>query len=221
MVNYANGKVYKLVNDVDDAVYVGCTCGKLSERLNEHKKASRLKPNIRVYEHVTATGGWKDGGWKIILLAETPCEDREQLHAHERHWVERVGTLNMRVPGRSKTEYVATHREEQAEKARAYRAAHSEKINARRRANYATTAVAAPQPLAARVSVHSDNEPLAATPVPYPKASYTPEMLAYYRHRYAERCKDPAYKEKIRQYSRDARAKKKAHSEAAAVAAEK
>ena len=50
----------------------------------------------------------------------------------------------------------------------------------------------------------------ADAPVPYPKTTYTPEMLAYYRHRYAERCKDPAYKEKIRQYSRDARARKKA-----------
>jgi len=48
------------------------------------------------------------------------------------------------------------------------------------------------------------------TPVPYPQTTYTPEMLAYYRHRYAERCKDPAYKEKIRQYARDARARKKA-----------
>ena len=46
--------------------------------------------------------------------------------------------------------------------------------------------------------------------VPYPQTTYTPEMLAYYRHRYAERCKDPAYKEKVRQYARDARARKKA-----------
>ena len=206
MVNFANAKVYKLVNDVDDAVYVGCTCGKLTERLNEHKKASRLKPNIRVYGHVTATGGWKDGGWKIILLAETPCENREQLHAHERDWVERVGTLNMRVPGRSKTEYVATHREEHAAKERA-------RYSARKALK---DSVAAPQPL------HSDSEPLVAnTPVPYPKASYTPELLAYYRHRYAERCKDPEYNEKVRQNARDARARKKAlhaHSEAAAVA---
>lgn len=51
----------------------------------------------------------------------------------------------------------------------------------------------------------------------YPKQGYTPEMLAYYRHRYAERCKDPAYKEKIRQYSRDARARKRAAAAAAAA----
>jgi hypothetical protein len=55
--------------------------------------------------------------------------------------------------------------------------------------------------------------------VAYPQTTYTPEMLAYYRHRYAERCKDPAYKEKIRQYARDARARKKAL--VAAAAAEK
>lgn len=53
--------------------------------------------------------------------------------------------------------------------------------------------------------------------VSYPKQGYTPEMLAYYRHRYAERCKDPAYKEKIRQYSRDARARKRAAAAAAAA----
>jgi hypothetical protein len=34
---YHNGKIYKLVNDVDDKVYIGSTCQPLYKRLYEHK----------------------------------------------------------------------------------------------------------------------------------------------------------------------------------------
>lgn len=163
MPDYAKAKVYKLVNAVDDAVYVGSTCCKLSERFAEHKKMAHRKPGIRVYAHVTTTGGWVHGGWEIVLIEETPCENREQLHAHERRWVEQIGTLNKNVPGRTASEYHEAHRDERNEYSReyhkqykevrraryatnrdainttrnAYRNANREDINAKRRARYA------------------------------------------------------------------------------------
>lgn len=56
--------------------------------------------------------------------------------------------------------------------------------------------------------------------VPYPPESrYTPEMLAYYRYRYAVKTQSEEYREKVRQWSRDYRQRKKARDEEARIAA--
>ena len=34
MVNYANGQVYRLVNNVDEKYYIGSTCNSLHKRKN-------------------------------------------------------------------------------------------------------------------------------------------------------------------------------------------
>ena len=56
--------------------------------------------------------------------------------------------------------------------------------------------------------------------VPYPTESrYSPEMLAYYRYRYSVKCQDEEYREKVRQWAREYRARKKAREEEARIAA--
>ena len=37
MVNYQNGKIYKIVNDVTDDIYVDSTIQQLSHRFQDHK----------------------------------------------------------------------------------------------------------------------------------------------------------------------------------------
>ena len=55
MVNYANGKIYKLINNIDDKIYVGSTCETLIQRKNEHKKKAKQK-NFKVYNHLNQVG---------------------------------------------------------------------------------------------------------------------------------------------------------------------
>ena len=51
MVNYQNGQIYKLVNNVDDKIYIGSSCNKLNSRKSQHKsKAHNSK--IRLYNHL-------------------------------------------------------------------------------------------------------------------------------------------------------------------------
>ena len=38
-MDYKNAKIYKVLNDVTDDVYVGSTCQTLSKRMAEHRKA--------------------------------------------------------------------------------------------------------------------------------------------------------------------------------------
>jgi len=96
MAMYANGKVYMLCSNADDKIYVGSTCSRLSDRKSEHKKASKKHPDRYVYAHFNQIG-WDDV--EIIRLEAYPCEDKDALHARERHWYDQLKPeLNMLRP---------------------------------------------------------------------------------------------------------------------------
>ena len=66
MPNYANSKVYKLINSVDSKIYIGSTTVSLSARLAKHKATSKLTPSF-AHKHFN-TIGWD----KVrIVLIET------------------------------------------------------------------------------------------------------------------------------------------------------
>ncbi len=80
-MDYSNSKIYKIVNDIDDLVYVGSTTQSLSKRFSKHKTHFREQPNTRFYQHVKDVGGWDM--FRIILIEEYPCDNRDQLRARE------------------------------------------------------------------------------------------------------------------------------------------
>jgi hypothetical protein len=97
---YANGKIYKLENDIDDLIYVGSTCDSLCNRKCGHGKTSRRNPHFKVYKHINAIGGWQHV--RIILVEKYPCESKEELLQRENYWYHKLGaTLNMRTPGQN------------------------------------------------------------------------------------------------------------------------
>jgi len=96
MVNYANSKIYKLVGG--GLTYIGSTTRPLSERFYEHKidyksfkagKITRGYSSRFVLEHSDAC---------IVLIENCPCENKEQLFARERHWVDTVECVNLYRP---------------------------------------------------------------------------------------------------------------------------
>jgi hypothetical protein len=59
MVNYGNGKIYKIVRLSDDVViYVGSTTKEyISQRLVEHKNKAKRCQNRRVYRSISDNEG--------------------------------------------------------------------------------------------------------------------------------------------------------------------
>ena len=55
MVNYQNGKIYKLVNNVNDKIYIGSTTQKLCNRKNTHKNDSK-RSESKLYNFVNEIG---------------------------------------------------------------------------------------------------------------------------------------------------------------------
>ena len=102
MVNYAQAKVYRLVNNVDGKEYVGSTCNPLHKRKAGHKRDAAKSPNQPVYSHLN-TIGWENV--EIILIENCPCSSKEELHARERHWIETLKpVLNKAIPTRTPKE---------------------------------------------------------------------------------------------------------------------
>jgi hypothetical protein len=78
MVNYNNSKIYKLICDNSDLIYIGSTTQKLYKRLNEHKKKDCSSKKL-----------FELGNVKIILIEEVKCENKEQLIKREQYYIDK------------------------------------------------------------------------------------------------------------------------------------
>jgi hypothetical protein len=102
-------KIYELVNDVDDEVYVGSTTKSLKRRLRGHKKVARIKPNRKLYKHLNAIG-WDHVS--INLICEVECETKQERYQYEGIYMEQLeSTLNERVAGRTGKEWAKQYYE--------------------------------------------------------------------------------------------------------------
>lgn len=90
MINYKNGKIYKI--EFDGYLYVGSTAKKmLCERRGNHvrnyaepKNATMpLYSTIRLRENL-----WQ--GIPIILLEAYSCSSKDELWAREQHWIDKL-----------------------------------------------------------------------------------------------------------------------------------
>jgi hypothetical protein len=99
-LNFQHGKIYKLVNNVNEEIYVGSTVTTLTKRKHGHK--SRPPPGVKVlYDAI----GWNQ--LQIILVEEWPCENSDQLRRRERHWYDILTpSLNKNRPWSSDAEKV-------------------------------------------------------------------------------------------------------------------
>ena len=111
MVDYKNGKVYKILNTITDDVYVGSTCQSLSKRMANHRGSinSNSKGHRQLYEKMKKLGV---GNFYIELIEECPCDNIEQLNAAEGKYIRELSTLNQRVEGRSRTQYEKDRKEQ-------------------------------------------------------------------------------------------------------------
>ena len=81
---YNNGKVYKLVNSVDNRIYVGSTISSLAKRKNEHKSKARKYPDRHAYAHLNSIG-WRNV--RIILIETYHCSSKDELCAREQYYI--------------------------------------------------------------------------------------------------------------------------------------
>lgn len=119
MPDYSKGKIYKLVNSVSNDCYYGSTTQPLAVRKGGHKKNyNRWKNNKSHY--VTSFKLFDDDyeNVDIVLIEKYPCNDKHELHARERYWIENNKCLNKYIPTRTIAEWGKKYREENVDKER-------------------------------------------------------------------------------------------------------
>jgi len=119
MVNYQEGKIYKLVGG--GLTYYGSTCCDLRFRLCGHK--TDFKRNINISSKLLFETGDKV---EIILVEYFPCNNKMELNARERWYIENNDCVNMIIPTRTIKEYYEANKEEIKEQKKEYYEAHKE-----------------------------------------------------------------------------------------------
>ena len=129
MPDYSKGKIYKILNTIDDEIYVGSTIETLSMRMAKHRSKVNVKPHYKLYEHMNKLGV---DNFYIELIENFPCNDIYELRAREGHFIREIGTLNKRIAGRTdkeyNKEYKEKHKEAHKEYMKTYNEDHKERI---------------------------------------------------------------------------------------------
>ena len=103
-MDYQNGKIYRILNYIDDDCYVGSTTQPLSKRMAWHRREvnSTTKKDRMLYTKMRDIG---IEHFYIELVEEFPCANREQLFQREGHFIRELGTLNRIIAGRTKKQH--------------------------------------------------------------------------------------------------------------------
>ncbi len=111
MPDYKNGKIYT-IRCMDDPtlIYVGSTVQTLSQRWTDHKKYAKnpKKNNVNLYKTMNDKGS---DMFYIELYNNCPCDNKEELIKEEGKIIREIGTLNMRIAGRTDKEYCDDNKE--------------------------------------------------------------------------------------------------------------
>ena len=129
MVNYQLGKIYKLVDNSNGKNYIGSTCKQyLSNRLAGHRTDYQiyLKGN---FHFITSFEIIKNGDYDIVLIESYPCDDKMQLHARERYYIETLDCVNKICPTRTKHQYYEANKDKMKQQMKDYSRTHKEEIN--------------------------------------------------------------------------------------------
>ena len=137
---YKNGKIYKLINNINDDVYVGSTYDKLCKRMEKHRSHRLVFGHRTIYQLMNELGV---DAFHIELIELFPCASKEELRMREAFFIRQIGTLNMVIEDRTPKEYRQTnqdkikeymvkYREDKhehiLEKTKEYRETHQDKI---------------------------------------------------------------------------------------------
>ena len=111
-MDYKNGKIYKIVSDLTDKIYIGSTTQPLCKRHSIHRNNYKRFVNGKV-GNISSFELVKLGKTDIILIEDFPCERKDQLHARERYYIDlnKSVCVNKNIPTRTQIEYRQQNKE--------------------------------------------------------------------------------------------------------------
>lgn len=89
MIKYDLGKIYKIVCNITGEIYIGSTIQTLALRLATHKHYNNTCTSKQIIER---------GDYSIELIENYPCNNRDELHARERYYIDTLTCINNNKP---------------------------------------------------------------------------------------------------------------------------
>ena len=136
MVNYQNGKIYKIEDVGGNMCYIGSTTKDfLSQRMAEHRRTykSYKSGHVNNYSVFNIFDVYDVSNCRIILLELYPCETKDELTRREAHHIKTTECVNKQVPHRSQkenhSEYYIEHRDEILDRVKQYTVENKQKID--------------------------------------------------------------------------------------------
>ena len=128
MPDYSLCKIYKVINNVDNEIYIGSTTQLLCRRMAVHRclaKNNLSTCRLAIHKHMASVGVDK---CYIELVENYPCKSKEEQHKREGEWIRQIGTLNNKVAGRNHKDYRLEDPEHYKQKNIQYNEKHKEYI---------------------------------------------------------------------------------------------
>lgn len=85
------GRIYKIVNDVDNRIYIGSTKNTLRDRMYSHRSASRQNTESKIYRFMREVG---EDHFKILLIEEREFKSRDEMVSLEDEYIKKYNTIN-------------------------------------------------------------------------------------------------------------------------------
>ena len=110
---FYNSKIYKIIDNTNDNVYIGSCCSSLKTRLSKHKCSYEmfLFNNIKSFEiiknkdYIKSFDIIKNNDYKIELLEDCDINTKHELFERERFFIENNECLNKNIPDISYKQY--------------------------------------------------------------------------------------------------------------------
>ena len=90
MPDYQLSKIYKLVSNKTEDIYIGSCLMRLSTRLSNHKNLSNTCASKKLFTN--------DAIITIVLLENYPCNTKNELKARELHYITTNNCININKP---------------------------------------------------------------------------------------------------------------------------
>jgi len=120
MPDYQQGKIYKLWSPSKNLVYYGSTIQSLAQRLAKHKNGYKRYNNGDNNLYVTSHLVLDCEDYKMELVEEYPCNNKQQLLIKEGEYIKNNDCVNRCVAGRTKIEYSRQYHKDNTEKESEY-----------------------------------------------------------------------------------------------------
>ena len=134
MPDYQNSKIYKIICNISNQVYIGSTTQpNLSKRLTGHKNAYKRYIEGKNESYITSFKILEQNNYDIILIENYSCNNKDELKARERYFIENNECVNKVYPGRTQKEYQEINKEIIKEKNKEYRENNIELIREKER----------------------------------------------------------------------------------------